>query len=212
VGTPVPRVGMGVIPVQGGQGLAVVGGSDGSQLRPEVLLFRYDGSDFSLVNSEGRLSEPRRDAALASFGGPERFLLVGGYDSPDGVERSRRMLASSEQVSRGGTVRVEEGPQIFARSEPCAVSLPDGRVLTVGGLSSDGLGLASSPQGELLFPGLEGGAPGMLGLPLLERGRYQHTCTVLEDGSVLIAGGVEDDGFLKATLSDLLLYTPVPLD
>ncbi|HSP81520.1 MAG TPA: kelch repeat-containing protein, partial [Myxococcaceae bacterium] len=82
VGTPVPRVGMGLVPVQGGQGLAVVGGSDGWALRPEVLLFRYNGSNFSLVNSEGRLREPRRDAALVSFGGPEQLLLLGGYDSP----------------------------------------------------------------------------------------------------------------------------------
>ncbi|MFY0579095.1 Kelch repeat-containing protein [Cystobacter fuscus] len=57
-----------------------------------------------------------------------------------------------------------------------------------------------------------GGAAGLLGLPDLERSRHQHTCTALEDGSVLIAGGLEEDGVQRTTLDDLLLYMPVPLD
>jgi hypothetical protein len=212
VSTPVPRVGMGVMPVQGGRRLAVVGGSDGKELRPEVLFFSYEGGTFTPAGQGPRLREPRRDAALVPFGGSEQLLFVGGYDVADSVEGARRILASSEVISSGGSSQVTAGPQVFARSEPCAVALPDGRVMTVGGLRSTALGLVSDPHAELLIPGRDGGAPVMLGLPVLERQRHQHSCTVLEDGSVLIAGGLDADGFRRTTLGDLVIYTPAPLD
>ncbi|HEX8822121.1 MAG TPA: kelch repeat-containing protein [Archangium sp.] len=212
VGTPVPRVGMGVMPVRDGRRIAVVGGSDGRELRPEVLFFSYEGGTFAPAGEGPRLREPRRDAALVPFGGSEQLLFVGGHDSAEGVESAPRLLASSEVISSGEATRVTAGPQVFARSEPCAVALPDGRVLTLGGLRSTANGLVSAPQGELLVPGKEGGTPVMFGLPMLERQRHQHTCTVLEDGSVLIAGGLDDDGRQRTTLGDLVIYTPAPLD
>jgi hypothetical protein len=49
-------------------------------------------------------------------------------------------------------------------------------------------------------------------LPSLARQRHQHSCTLLEDGSVLIAGGLDSDGFQRTTLGDLVIYTPAPLD
>ncbi len=110
------------------------------------------------------------------------------------------------------TGEVAAGPQVFARSGLCAVALPDGRVLTSGGLRATVSGLLSDPHGELLVPGNEGGSPAMFGLPLLERQRHQHTCTVLEDGSVLIAGGLDNEGGRRTTLGDLVIYTPAPLD
>jgi hypothetical protein len=212
VGTPVPRVDMGVMPVQGGRRLAVVGGSDGKEPRPEVLFFSYEGGTFVPADEGPRLREPRRDAALVPFGGSEQLLVIGGYDSPDSMEGARRLLASTEVISSGGSSQVTAGPQVFARSEPCAVALPDGRVLTVGGLRSTALGLVSDAHAELLIPGRDGDAPVVLGLPTLERRRHQHSCTVLEDGSVLIAGGLDADGFKRTTLGDLVIYTPAPLD
>jgi hypothetical protein len=208
VGTPVPRVGMGVMPVQQGRRIAVVGGSDGKELRPEVLFFAYEGGSFVSVDEGLRLREPRRDAALVPFGGLERLLYVGGHDSPEGVEGDPRPLASSEVISPG---EAAAGPQVFARSGLCAVALPDGRVLTSGGLRATASGLLSDPHAELLLPGTEG-SPVMLGLPLLERQRHQHSCTVLEDGSVLIVGGLDNDGRRRTTLGDLVIYTPAPLD
>ena len=191
VGTPVPRVGMGVMPVRQGQRIAVVGGSDGKGLRPEVLFFSYQGGTFVPVDEGLRLREPRRDAALVPFGGLVRLLYVGGHDAPDSVESARRLLASSEVIPQG---EVAAGPQVFARSGLCAVALPDGRVLTSGGLRATVSGLLSDPHGELLVPGNEGGSPAMFGLPLLERQRHLHTCTPLQDGSVLISGGLNTEG------------------
>lgn len=211
VSAPVQRVGMGVMAVQGGQRIAVVGGSDGVELRPEVLIFAYDGGTFARVGQGARLREPRRDAALVPYGGTERLLYLGGHDSPFPADDAR-LLASSEVVSPGAAEPVTAGPQIFARSEPCAVALPDGRVMTIGGRQFSAGGLVSDAHVELLVPGKDGAAPGLLGLMPLERQRYQHTCTVLEDGSVLVVGGLDDTGARWATLGDLFIYTPVPLD
>jgi hypothetical protein len=211
VETPVKRVGMSVLPVGGGPRIAVVGGSDGVQLRPEVLFFTYQGDTFVPEDTGERLREPRRDAALVPFGGPGRLLYVGGHASPGPAERNT-LLASSQIVSADAASRQGEGPQVFARSELCAVALRDGRVLTLGGRGG-GLGeLMSDDHGEMFVPDQSGGAAGLLGLTPLERPRHQHTCTVLEDGAVLIAGGLEDDGTQRTTLDDLLLYMPVPLD
>jgi hypothetical protein len=213
VSTPVPREGMGVMPVRDGRRIAVVGGWDGASMRPEVLFFAYEGGSFVLVGEGARLREPRRDAALVPFGGPERLLYVGGYDYSPGVPGGERPpLASSEVISPDAVSQVMAGPQVFARSQPCAVALPDGRVMTLGGLRYGPTRLVSDPHVEMLVPGKEGAAPGLLGLKPLERQRHQHTCTVLEDGSVLIAGGLDDDGLQQTTLGDLIVYTPVPLD
>jgi galactose oxidase-like protein len=211
VSTPVPRVGMSAMPVQDGRRIAVVGGSDGTSLRPEVLFFSFEGGSFVPVGEGAQLRQPRRDAALVPFGGPDRLLYVGGHDSPGGVEDAR-FLASSELVSPGAAAQVSPGPQVFARSGPCAVALPDGRVMTLGGLRSSSGGLVSDSHVELLVPGKDGAAPGLLGLKPLDLPRHQHSCTVLRDGSVLIAGGVEDTGTQRTTLDDLVVYMPAPLD
>ncbi len=208
VSTPVPRVGMGVMPVRDGRSIAVVGGSDGSMLRPEVLFFSYEGGTFVPSGETGQLREPRRDAALVPFDGSERLLYVGGRASAD-RESNGRFLASSEVVSPS---RVSAGPQVFARSGLCAVALPDGRVMTLGGQRSTSNGLVSDSHVEMLFPGKDGAAPGLLGLKPLAQPRHQHSCSVLEDGSVLIAGGLDDNGNGWTTLGDLVIYTPVPLD
>lgn len=209
--TPVPRLGAGVMAVQGGQRIAVVGGSDGVDLRPEVLFFEFQGGTFEPVGEGARLKEPRRDGALVPYDGTERLLYLGGHDSPVSGEDAH-LLASSEVVSPGAAEPVTAGPQIFGRSEPCAVALPDGRVMVLGGRMFGIGGLVSDAHVELLVPGKDGGAPGLLGLAPLERPRYQHTCTVLEDGSVLVAGGLDDTGARWTTLGDLFIYTPVPLD
>ncbi|PTL82876.1 hypothetical protein DAT35_18310 [Vitiosangium sp. GDMCC 1.1324] len=210
VSTRVPRVGMGVMAVQEGRRIAVVGGWDGTELRPEVLFFGYEGGSFVPVGEGARLREPRRDGALVPFGGPERLAYLGGYDSPGRVE-DVRLLASSEIISASDS-QVTAGPQVFARSNLCAVALPDGRVMTLGGLGSSTSGLVSDPHVEMLVPGKEGGPTALLGLKPLERERHQHTCTVLEDGSVLVVGGLDDNGVRQTTLGDLFIYTPVPLD
>jgi hypothetical protein len=211
VATPVPRVGLAMRTLGDGQRIAVVGGSDGQALRPEVLLFAYQEGSFAPVEGGGVLREPRRDAALVPFGAGERLLYVGGYASPGPVD-TQTLLASSEFVLSPTPTGVGEAPQVFARSGLCAVALPDGRVVTLGGRGFEWDGLGSDPHAELLVPGTDGGLPGLLGLRELEAGRSEHTCTVLEDGAVLVVGGVREEGSERTTHGDFFLYTPPPLE
>ncbi|MET0404657.1 MAG: kelch repeat-containing protein [Cystobacter sp.] len=211
VATGVKRVGASVLPLGDGRRLAVVGGSDGVELRPEVLLFTAEGEGFRAETSGERLREPRRDGALVPFGAPGRLLYVGGHASP-GAATTASLLASSQVLAPGAASPEGEGPLVFARTGLCAVGLPDGRVLTLGGWGGDLGELVSDDHGELLVPGAGGSASGLIGLPPLRPPRHQHTCTVLEDGAVLIAGGLEEVGPQRTVLDELLLYMPVPLD
>ena len=71
---------------------------------------------------------------------------------------------------------------------PVATLLQDGRVLFTGtDVSEGGLGAASSA-------GLYDPSTGPVGLPSMSTAREGQTATLLDDGSVLIAGGTPDLG------------------
>jgi hypothetical protein len=92
------------------------------------------------------------------------------------------------------------------------VALADGRVVTVGGRRFVRGGLRSTGEVEVLAPA---GTPtaGALGMGSLERPRYLHSCTALPDGTVLIAGGVDDSsGTETRFLDEVLIFTPPPRD
>jgi hypothetical protein len=94
----------------------------------------------------------------------------------------------------------------------CAALLPDGRVVTSGGrhLESDGTSVSEAAM-ELLSPS-PSGLPTSLGLDPLPLARHLHTCTVLHDGSVLLAGGLTEVDGQPQALSEALLYMPLPRD
>lgn len=212
VATPVARVGLSVLAVGDGGRIAVVGGTDGTELRPEVLFFAYDGSSFVPSGAAEQLTEPRREGALVPFGGTDRLLYVGGLASSTDTPSDTSFLASSQVLWPDDPSRSEPGPVVFPRSGLCAVALPDGRVVTIGGVEEEFGERHTDPHVEVLVPGTNGGVPAMLGVKALERQRAQHSCTVLEDGAVLIVGGVTEEGDHQTTLGDVILYTPVPLD
>jgi hypothetical protein len=57
------------------------------------------------------------------------------------------------------------------------------------------------------------GAPIVVSHDPLKTPRYNHTCTTLADGSVLVLGGVrETSGNAFEVLHDALIYTPAPID
>ena len=211
VATPVPRVGLSAMALGDGQRIAVVGGTDGTELRPEVLFFVYGMGSF-IPSGVGRLSEPRRDGALVPFAGAQRLLYVGGLASSGDTKDDKHFLGSSQVLSPDDPEHEEEGPVVFPRSRLCAVALPDGRVMTLGGVSQAFDERHNDAHAELLLPRRSGESPVMLGASALPRQRSQHTCTVLLDGAVLVAGGLTEDGDRQTTLGDVLLYTPAPLD
>lgn len=213
VPVPLPRVGASVVPLEGGKVLAVVGGSDGRALQGDVDTLAFDGSTFDFRGSGGVLMEPRRNAAAVALPGAEQLLVAGGYRLAGDPEDDARPLASAEVLTAGQSLQVREGPNIVARGDACAVALADGRVVTVGGrrVSSTG-GLRTTGEVEVLTPVAASPSSAALGMTPLVRPRYLHSCTALPDGTVLIAGGVDDSGGEGRFLDDVLIFTPPPRD
>lgn len=84
------------------------------------------------------------------------------------------------------------------RAYHTATTLPDGRILVVGGLSQTGSALTALRSTELIEE-LEDGTLVVTPLPPMAVPRYDHTATLRADGTVLIAGGrtLEPDGSEK---------------
>jgi len=145
-------------------------------------------------------------------GDPGRLVAVGGYSNLDELT-GVAPLASSEVIATQPQVAVSSGPNVAARGDACAAALADYRVLVAGGRSVDfNLAARSDETVELMVAPAGGGAPSVLGLPVLSRGRYAHTCTALPDGTVLIAGGVYKQDPDLEILQDAYVFTPAPLD
>ncbi|ADO73589.1 Kelch repeat protein [Stigmatella aurantiaca DW4/3-1] len=208
-----PRLGASVSAVQEGQRVAVIGGSDGTALVPEVLTFAFDGATFVPEATGARLRQPRRNAALAPFAG-QRLLVVGGYGSPEAPEINGNALPMSEVIDWSAAVpRVSEGPSFVARGDVCAEALSAGRVFVAGGRRQDpaSFKLVSSGLVEQVIP-TASETSAVLGQPPLASARYLHTCTPLPDGSVLVTGGLDDSLGSPVIQESALIYMPVPRD
>ncbi|MFT3707111.1 MAG: kelch repeat-containing protein [Archangium sp.] len=132
-----------------------------------------------------RLMTARSLPAVFPLGG--KLLVSGGIDS------NSQFIDRSEWLDTTGST---PGPQVSARAKACVVPLPDGRVFLFGGLSANG----PTNVAELLSPD---GTVVAISNPAIA-GRVDHTCTLLEDGSILIAGGRTNAG----PASDLWQFAP----
>ena len=98
-----------------------------------------------------------------------------------------------------------------ARGEICAAALQDGRALLTGGQVQN----TSSNASELYQLDSSGTAHQVAGTsataPKMLTGRVYHTCTVLQDGSVLITGGLRGQ-WGGADADSIEIYTPFPLN
>ncbi len=216
-GVSLPRKGPAVSPVRGGEFIAVVGGTDGVQMAKEILFFKWDlaTSTFKLevVASPPRLADPgRRGAAIATLREGVDLLVLGGYSDP----KLNLPIASSEILATSSSM-VSEGPSVGSsgpggRGDICAVQLPDGKVLAMGGFTVDGPGPEGRSDGStvIISSNVSGGATG-IGGPPLSTPRYQHTCTALRDGTILVLGGVnEQSSGMREILNDAWIYQPAP--
>jgi len=208
------RVQMGVSAVQGGRFVAVAGGSTGAAVTSEVRLYGWDTSAFTFtVATTSQLLEPRRAPAMSWVGDPTRLVALGGYSNLNEIT-GVSPLASTEVLATAPQVQVSSGPNIaVARGDACAATLADGRLLFSGGRGVDfNMAARSMENVELVVQSSTGGQPSVLGLPNLARGRYFHSCTTLQDGTVLIAGGEDKQGTLVEVVQDAYVFTPAPLD
>jgi hypothetical protein len=137
------------------------------------------------------------------------MILIGGYSDPALVSP----VASSEIIS-SQSATVTPGPNVGSRGDICAVTMADGTVMAVGGRTS--LMPASSGISDgtstLIKVSPQGGVTS-IGGPTLSVPRYAHTCTALQDGTVLVTGGVnESAGGTLEILQDAYIYQPAPVD
>ncbi|RKG93595.1 kelch repeat-containing protein [Corallococcus terminator] len=195
--------------LEGGRTILVAGGSD--EVRPEadVLSSVFDGDTFVwLLPVPPRLQVPRVGASVAMLGRAEDGplpLLIGGFDGVDPV-KGARAVGSSEVLE--SALRVSAGPALLPRSHACAVSLPDGRVVVLGGQGTESGTPRATAWAELIIPAKDA-QPSVLGLPLLPQPRAGLSCTALADGSVLVVGGVDDtSGEPRAPIEALVLMPP----
>jgi hypothetical protein len=134
-------------------------------------------------------------------------LLAGGFD-PYLIESSLAELYAPSEHSNGsillaGQWFMQTGSLTVARANHTATLLPDGTVLIAGAWGDDGNGIPFSlPSAELY----DSAASAFTRTGDMNVSRGYHTATLLNNGKVLITGGVTDYTF-KA-LSSAELYTP----
>ncbi|MFP2897925.1 hypothetical protein [Corallococcus sp. 4LFB] len=195
-----------------GRTFLMAGGADTTGPVPEVLALGFNGTDLErLANVPPRLRVPRVGAAVAVLGRPDESplpLLMGGFDGVD-PSQGAQAVGASEVLENETTVR--DGPVLMPRSNPCVVSLPDGRVMVLGGRGTGSGTTYAVPWVELITPHA-GSQPTVLGLPLMPQPRVWHTCSALPDGSVLVVGGVDDSTGEPRANSEALVMMPPPRD
>lgn len=214
-----PRKGPAVLAVRKGEFIAVAGGTDGTAMANEVVFFKWDAPTSAFKKEvppvAPRLADPgRRGAAAATLRDGVDLLVLGGYSDP----KNTVPLASSEIVSTSSPT-VAPGPSVGSsgpggRGDICAVQLLDGKVLAIGGQTVDGPGPEARSDGStvIISSNSQGGVSG-IGGPALSIPRYQHTCTALPDGTVLVLGGLNQQANgMKEILQDAWIYQPTPTD
>ncbi len=216
-----PRKQAASIAVRNGEFIAVAGGTANMMMANEIAFFKWQGADAGVgagsgfkretVPNPSYLANPgRRATALATLRDSVDLLVLGGYSDPV-IEAP---IASSEIVNTSTGI-VSPGPSIGSsgpggRGDLCAVQLPDGKVLAIGGLTVDGLERRSDNSTVIISSNSAGGASA-IGGPALPVPRYHHTCTALPDGSVLVLGGVNElANGTREILNDAWIYQPAP--
>lgn len=156
----------------------LAGGLEGAAPSQKVDLVSLDGAR---QTSRLALSEARRSATAVRHG--VRVLVAGG------LGMSGEALGSTEWITTGS---VSAGPSIAARASLCAVALPPGRTLLLGGVDSAAAEIidADGSIANVSFPG---------------PARHGHSCLSASDGSVLVVGGLDAMG---QPLADLWRFTP----
>jgi len=125
-------------------------------------------------------------------------LVTGGNDSSDFMAIDA--LSSAELYDPSTGLWTATGSMNTARYTHTATLLPNGTVLVAGGDASSGLFIDALPSAEIYDPstGLWTATGSM------NTARYNHSATLLQNGTVLVAGGLGSSG----ALSSAEIYDP----
>lgn len=159
-----------------------------------------------IFSASGAMATPRfRHAATMLTTG--KVLIVGG------TNQTQQVLSAAELYNPAtGTFQPSTQMLGTARSDPTATLLgdTDGTVLIAGGCDSNGNALASA---ELYHPSTDSFSA--TGSMVAFTGRVQHTAVLLQDGTVLVAGGLTGTGACSTSknssfgLDTAEIYNPV---
>jgi hypothetical protein len=122
-----------------------------------------------------------------------RVLVMGGsperpVESPIAAEPA---VATSELFDPATGTWAVAAPMHWPRAWHTATVLSDGRVLVVGGVAQSA-SFEETPRAEIFDPATSEWTPTAEGTT---QARAGHTATLLDDGRVLIVGGMNDDGY-----------------
>ena len=120
-------------------------------------------------------------------------LIIGGYNGA--------ALASAERYVPATGVWSAVPPMTTGRAQPAATLLADGRVLVAGGYNYVGGPPAAVASAEIYNPAIDAwSAASPMGAA-----RYAQTATLLDDGRVLVTGGIGSGGVAIASAE---IYDP----
>ena len=191
------RVGHAMTTINSGQYPVVTGGRlEDDELSDQMLIIAEDGAIVT------RTVTKRMHPAIVSY--QNGVFTLGGFDesgTPLATTEFKRLLDTGSGTSSGDPVTSNLSE---ARGRLCAVLLGNGSILAAGGESASGASGAS----ELFSPGSDSGLSVQV-TDSLQSPRYLHTCTLLENGQLVVTGGIDSTG--SATQS-MEIYTPKPVD
>jgi hypothetical protein len=119
-----------------------------------------------------------------------RLLVTGGF-WPGGATVDERYVDRCALYDPQSETWTLAAPLRTRRSLHGSVLLTDGRVLVVGGKYGTSSGSQIYPQDSQIYdPGLDAWTVG----PMLVTPRKCHTCTMLQDGRMIVVGGVDSKG------------------
>lgn len=130
-----------------------------------------------------------------------KALVFGGFNN------SSASLSSAELYDPATGRFTATGSMATNRYFFATTALADGTVLLTGGLQDTVDGSNTLDTGEIYDPST--GRFTLLTDTMNAGGRYNHTATLLPNGTVLIVGGTLDDGSTVATTATAEIFDPV---